>query len=290
MSQVVTLPINGAAEQQYHHASVNYTWNAEDRSLNISLLTLPKKDTTTPPPYLEVRITFRKIIPGITVEKVTQVVRSSEPNYTFTKLLTEKALFTESVIVGSHIDILETEVFAYELPNSLHPMFSLGKHESVKDLSLAAHCILEGARILTPDGWLPIEKLMPGDSVLSHTGQKKTIIKRAVWNLKYESSPICNDGRVFRVEKGYAGNKETVYLSYHHKLLTYYKKFVKAGHARLPEATKEEVTKDGFYRLYNIQVEDHKKNHLLVGGGLVIESWDGITDSAVKTKVVNPTK
>lgn len=286
MSQVVTLLINGDAEKEYHHASVNYNWDADKRSLNLSVLTLPKRDSTDEPPYLEVRLTFNKIIPGSGIEKAKVVVRADQRGHTFSSVLNEKDLFGGPVIAGSHIDILDTHIYSFDSKNSTEPLLYFGKHDSKKELALGAHCILEGTTILTPDGWIPIEKLSPGDKVLSHNGSTKTIIKRAVWGLKYEKSPVCNDGRVFKIECGYAGNKEQVFVSYHHKVYTYYKQFVKAGHARLPEATQDEIAPSGYYRLYNIQVDNHTKNHLVVGGGLIIESWDGKTDSKVKTKVV----
>ena len=59
----------------------------------------------------------------------------------------------------------------------------------------------------------------------------------------------------------------------------HYKQFTKAGHAKFAEASKEEIAPSGLYSLYNIQIENHTKNHLVVGGGLIIESWDGITES-----------
>lgn len=286
MSQVVTLPIDSTVERLYHHASVNYTWDADKRTLNFSVLTLAKKDQPIgDQPYLELRLTYNKVLPGGTIEKATLKSRSDERGNGFNKLITQNELFGGPSLLGSHIDILETSLYAYDSnENRAHPLF-FGKHISSTEQSYAAHCILEGTKVQTKTGWIPIENLMPGDKVIAHNGEEKMILKRAVWNLKYESSPICNDGRVFKVEGGYAGRHETVFVSYHHKIYTYYKQFIKAGHARFQEATKEEIAPNGYYKLYNIQIEDHKKNHLVVGGGLIIESWDGVTDSMVKTKI-----
>jgi hypothetical protein len=288
MSQVVTLPIDSNAEQLYHHASVNYSWEADKRTLSFSVLTLAKMDQPlSEQPYLELRITYNKVLPGGTVEEAVLRSRADERGNGFNKLITQNELFGGPSLIGSHIDILDTALYAYDSKTSKTPTLFFGKHLASKELSYAAHCVLEGTKVQTKAGWVPIENLMPGDKVIAHNGDEKKILKRAVWNLKYESSPICNDGRVFKVEGGYAGRHETVFVSYHHKIYTYYKQFIKAGHARFQEATKEEIAPKGYYKLYNIQIEDHKKNHLVVGGGLIIESWDGLTDSKVKTKIVS---
>jgi len=288
MSQVVTLPIDSNSDKQYSHASVNYTWDADKRELGFSVLTLLKQDSQpSEEPYLEIRITYNKVFPGGSVEKASLRSRSEERGNGFIQVISENELFGGPVLAGSNIDIIDTALYAYDSKEDRTHSFFFGKHEAANELLYAARCVLEGTKVQTKAGWVPIEQLMPGDKVIAHNGEEKLILKRAVWNLKYESSPTSNDGRVFKVEGGYAGRHGTVFVSYHHKIYTYYKQFIKAGHARFQEATKDEMAPNGYYKLYNIQIEDHKKNHLVVGGGLIIESWDGITDSKVKTKIVS---
>jgi hypothetical protein len=287
MSQVVTLPLNSDTESLYHHASVNYSWDADNRSLSFSVLTLPKNGVpVSEQPYLELLITYNKVLPGGSIEQKVLRSRSTERGYEFRQTISQNELFGGQALVGSHIDILDTALYSYDARDSRMHALYFGKHQASNELSLGAHCVLEGTKVQTKAGYVAIENLMPGDKVIAHNGEEKIILKRAVWSLKYESNPICNDGRVFKVEGGYAGRHETVFVSYHHKIFTYYKQFIKAGHARFQEATKEEIAPNGYYKLYNIQLEDHKRNHLVVGGGLIIESWDGLTDSRVKTKTV----
>jgi len=233
-------------------------------------------------PYLELIITYNKVIPGKGITKVTRRVHSNVQCDSFYKTLSERELFGEIVPKGSHIDILKTELISYKDANSRLKLHNFGNHNGKDDSNYAASCVLEGTKILTPSGWQPVETIKPGDKILAHNGHERIILKRAVWTLKYENSPVCNDGRVFRVERGYAGAKEPVYVSYHHKVFMHYKQFIKAGHAKFKEASREEIAPLGFYRLYNIQSEDHKRNHLLVGGGLIIESWDGKMDPKSK--------
>jgi hypothetical protein len=285
MSSVVTLPIFAPVTNYYDHVSVNYGWDSVKKSLNVSVLTLPKGNIDDKVSYLEVTVTYNKVIPGRPLEKVKKTVRSDEKTYSFSKILNEAELFDGLVKAGSYLEILNTEIRTYATNEYKEPIFYFYNPDNGKDNKYGAHCVLEGTKVLTKSGYVTIETLQPGDKVITHNGAEKSIIKKATWTLEYENNLTNNDGRVFKIERGYAGAKETVFVSYHHKVFMHYKQFVKAGHAKLPEATKEEIAPTGLYRLYNIQVEDHTRNHLVVGGGLVIESWDGKLDSKAKPAI-----
>jgi hypothetical protein len=51
---------------------------------------------------------------------------------------------------------------------------------------------------------------------------------------------------------------------------------IQACDAGLRLAKKDEICNDdGSYELYNIQVENNEKNHLVLENDIIVESWDG---------------
>jgi hypothetical protein len=143
-------------------------------------------------------------------------------------------------------------------------------------------CLLRGTKVKTPNGYRNIETLKVGDYVVSHRGNTVKIIKAHSWNVNWNDK-ISEESQVYVIEN----NKNKTYISAYHKLkntkIDSSKKIkfinnemVQACDIGLKHATKEEICdENGIYQLYNIQVENHERNHLIVNGGTIVESWDG---------------
>jgi hypothetical protein len=143
-----------------------------------------------------------------------------------------------------------------------------------KPLTYFAACLLRGTEVLTPLGYKNIEELKAGDTVVSHRNLLVKITSVGVWRIEWTDT-IAPSDVVYKVIKGKLGATKPLYISAHHKILQG-GSMKNANCADLPLAKKEEIVEeDGFYTFYNIMVENHELNHLIVNGGVVVESWDG---------------
>jgi len=137
----------------------------------------------------------------------------------------------------------------------------------LKELS----CLLKGTKVRTIEGYKNIENIKVGDYVISDKRVPKKVIKIHNWNIKWKKN-ILERNRIYIIEN----YKTKTYLSAYHKFMKD-NKMVAACNGKLRVARKEEICdKNDEYKLYHIQIEDHKDHHLLVNGDNIVESWDGI--------------
>jgi hypothetical protein len=141
-------------------------------------------------------------------------------------------------------------------------------------ISYYAACLLKGTTLLTPNGYVNIEALKVGDLVISHRNRPVKVLSVGVWRIEWTENIAASD-LVYKVANGVLGAEKPLYISAYHRIL-YNGEMETANAANLPLAKKEEVCEpDGFYTYYNVMVENHTMNNLVVNGGVVVESWDG---------------
>jgi len=144
-------------------------------------------------------------------------------------------------------------------------------------------CLLKGTKIRTPRGYKNIETLKVGDIVLSHNKKKVKIIKVHKWDIDWNDN-MNSASRVYVLEN----NKNKSYLSAYHKFMNkeyinstnkikiVKNNMVEACNGNLRLARKDEICdRNDMYQLYNIQLENHEVNHLIINDGMIVESWDG---------------
>ena len=138
--------------------------------------------------------------------------------------------------------------------------------------SISIACFVKGTHIETPKGPVCIEDLKVGDLVNTPRGVAVPI--RKIGNWKVVMKKRSRDGIVFKIPSGRLGAKEDVFVSHNHAIQLETGRFIRAYLASLPLATVDEIGET--YTLYNVQLENHRVNRMIVGGGVVAESWNGI--------------
>ena len=131
-------------------------------------------------------------------------------------------------------------------------------------------CLLEGTLVQTPTGYVPIETLHVDDEILSHTNTIRKITKIHRGRCFYKNRNL--EDILYRIPAGTLGAKHDVYLSHYHKIL-HDGKILYPVTLGFQEATYDEITKDGFYNIYNLAVERGLYSYLVVNGGCIVESW-----------------
>ena len=145
-------------------------------------------------------------------------------------------------------------------------------------------CLLEGTIVKTPNGWTPIEKLKTGDYVTNQNGMAVRIKRMTKSRNEYNSKTNSN-AMVYRVPVGQMGCTTELYVSKHHKIQQPDGTLLKAHKLNLELASQKEICdRFGRYVLYNLQVENHRENHLQVNGNCIVESWNGINE--IRTKEI----
>ena len=148
----------------------------------------------------------------------------------------------------------------------------VGSNTTTQRLNLSESCLLQGTRVHTPLGYTPIEKIREGD--LIYNQEREPIYVEQVMCNTYTFQTNNPFNIVFKIPKGSLGNKSAVYLTRGHRVIR------KNGNAVLPEKLgflpapyPEVFDEKGTYTVYHIRVKDSEKNHLVVNGGCVVESW-----------------
>ena len=180
-------------------------------------------------------------------------------------------VFTVNSAIVSYTDF-ETSVFTANVANLGGSPFTA--------------CFLKNTKVETPNGPTCIEDLKVGDLVITSTGASVRIKNIGNWQINRKTRN--KNGIVYKIPSGRLGAKEDVFVSYHHQIMLDNGRFVKAYRASLPEATIEEI--GSFYTLYNIQLENYRVNRMIVGGGVVVESWNGLNPSVDMFVVSIPQK
>ena len=154
-------------------------------------------------------------------------------------------------------------------------------NKSYNEIVLSS-CLLLGTLVKTVGGWIPIETLRVHDTVMNHKGQLVKIVKILRMAEKYERNPKIKNKVMYKIPINSNGALKTVYISRHHRIMMEDGTFVKAYEANLKMAAKSEIAnKSGIYYLYNLQLEDHTQNHLVINGGTVVECWDGVMETPI---------
>ena len=153
-------------------------------------------------------------------------------------------------------------------------------NKSHNEITLSS-CLLSGTLVKTIGGWLPIQTLQVNDTVINQNGIPVKVVKILRMAEKYERRPKIKNKIMYKIDINCYGALKPVYISRHHKILSE-SGFIKAHEANLKLAHKSEFTnKAGMYFLYNLQLEDHTNNHLVINGGTIVESWDGKMETPV---------
>ena len=136
--------------------------------------------------------------------------------------------------------------------------------------SPAVICLLKGTNVLTPSGYIAIEKLSTGDMILNHDNKPLPVLKTSHRKITWAEN-LSDDKRMFKID-----GPEPIYLTGYHKVRLEDGTFQEAHNCYLPFAKKEEyLDENGDFEIYHLNVEDWSNNHLVVNGGKVVESWSG---------------
>lgn len=136
-------------------------------------------------------------------------------------------------------------------------------------------CVLEGTEVYTPRGYIRIETLKVGDTVVSDFGKICRIAKIGRWVETYETHPRNESKIVYKLPKGKYRAQSDVFLTHYHRFLDPVQWKLRLPYiAGLEVATPEEIVQPPAhtYVLYHIRLENIEDN-LVVNGGCVIESW-----------------
>ena len=133
-------------------------------------------------------------------------------------------------------------------------------------------CLAKGTLVYTPSGYTRIEVLKEGDQIYNQHTQPVYVEQILSNTYTYSTSNPFNV--MYKIPKGSLGNSSPVYLTRGHRVIR------KNGNAVLPEKLgflpapySEFFEEKGAYTVYHIRVKDSEKNHLVVNGGCVVESW-----------------
>ena len=122
----------------------------------------------------------------------------------------------------------------------------------------------------TPRGYIPIELIKEGDTIISHCNLVKKVTRVGKWDCVYEGHTLAQT--MYKVNKGTYGAKKDVYLSHFHKISDG-KMLLLPTTLGLEKAKPEEYVRNGKFTLYHLQVPNGLVNHLVVNGDCVVDSW-----------------
>ena len=137
-------------------------------------------------------------------------------------------------------------------------------------------CLLMGTMVKTLNGYIPIETIKVGDTVISHKNTRVKVLEVGKWkcDLKKDRTDLVK--RMYKIPAGKYDAETDVYLSHYHRILTdgYWLRIPK--NLGFKEADPAEFAIDGKYNIYHLRVENGLDNHLVVNGGCAVESWTDI--------------
>jgi hypothetical protein len=207
----------------------------------------------------------------------TQIENEYMDNLNLFFTINDILISKNNLMTGLPYNIEDIDINIIE-KKSRNTLYTLSSNKILNFTTAAASCLLKGTKINTNNGWLPIEDLIEGDYVLNQHDEPVEIVKKKSWRIKWGSKDFAN--AVYKIQPGLCGAVETVYISSYHKILI-------GGHLSeaytlgLPLATKHEICMGDYYVLYNIQLKNHRKNHFMVNGMCLVESWDGSENGLV---------
>jgi len=143
-----------------------------------------------------------------------------------------------------------------------------------------AACLLEGTLVLTKKGYLPIETLKPGDTIITKS-YFIDIAKVGKWSVDLNREEDRNNlsKKMYKIPAGKYGSKKDTYISHYHRILYYMDEDNKERGYDIPinlglkPAEPEEFTTEhGKYNLYHLQLVIG--NHFIVNGDCMVEAWN----------------
>ena len=143
-----------------------------------------------------------------------------------------------------------------------------------------AACLLEGTLVLTKKGYLPIETLKPGDTIITKS-YFIDIAKVGKWSVDLNREEDRNNlsKKMYKIPAGKYGSKKDTYISHYHRILYYMDEDNKERGYDIPinlglkPAEPEEFTTEhGKYNLYHLQLVIG--NHFIVNGECMVEAWN----------------
>jgi len=133
-------------------------------------------------------------------------------------------------------------------------------------------CLLTGTRVKTPRGYIPIEKIKVGDSIISNLNLSVKVVEVGRWKCSTRNSDLSS--KMYKIPAGKFGAKDDIYLSYYHRVLMNNCLNLPVN-LDLKEADPSSIVEsDGHsFMLYHLRVEKGESNLLVVNGGCFVESW-----------------
>ena len=139
-------------------------------------------------------------------------------------------------------------------------------------------CLLEGTKVWTVDGYVPIESLKEGDSIRTKN-YSIAVTKVGKWTVDLENDNEDISKKMYKIPAGQYGATSDTYISHYHRILVdenpdsqeesrVYHLPTRLG---LESANPSEFAKDGKYTLYHLQLAIG--NHFVVNGGCMVEAW-----------------
>jgi hypothetical protein len=125
-------------------------------------------------------------------------------------------------------------------------------------------CLLKGTPILTPTGYIPIEILKIGDSVI--TGDNRTV---SISDINHSIHLSTNSTDPYIIPTGFMNATQPFFVSPNHGIIL--NQFV------IPSKllNLEQKSDLDLIEYYNLKLEDYFRDSLVVNG-VVLECWDGI--------------
>jgi len=133
-----------------------------------------------------------------------------------------------------------------------------------------AACLLKGTLVKTPNGYKPIELFAEGDFVTTHNNHVRRVTKVGKWVCSFKHHTL--EQTVYKVPAGSMQNTTDLYISRNHRISNGFR-LCNVDKLGFSEALESEITSNGQYMLYHLQIEQGVTNFLVVNGGCKVESW-----------------
>lgn len=130
------------------------------------------------------------------------------------------------------------------------------------------NCILKGTKILTVDGYVPIENVKVGDIIITHDGREKKVIRTHYLSAIHSKNTQC-----IIIRKGTYGAIEDLYISKNHAILIGNEFITPYGKKQYID--KFELVRDKSHYTYYSIMTDNFLTDSLIANGVAVETWGG---------------
>jgi len=141
-------------------------------------------------------------------------------------------------------------------------------------------CLLEGTKVRTPEGYVPIETIQEGDYIRT-LKYDIMVTKVGKWEVDLNDDKQRNDisRKIYKIPAGHLNCDTDTYISHYHRILiedlentTNTKLFSLPEKIGLELADPLSFSIDGKFRFYHIQVK--YGNYFMISGGCIVEAWE----------------